>query len=207
MPSAQEKSSRAVVKLGVQPVVCRVAAFASGRELGRNVVRVGSGLKVRRVARVARRRHDLELAVGAVLVAGIAVDRRVGTGQREAVVVLLNVFNSDGPSADAVALLAISTQLAFVNISVAVLAALADAGENHFDVALSARYTRVHAAQRIAGLIVVELGNSTDRFPAIRSVAILAGNGETAMRTVRAFRELRTRNSRESGKGKYQNEN
>ena len=194
--SGQKESGRAVVKLGIQPVVCRVTALASGRELGRNVVRVGGRLKVCQVAGVARRRHNLELAVGAVLVAGIAVDRRVGTGQREAVVVLLDVFNSDRPSADGVALFAIRAQLALVNISMAVLAALADAGEDHFDVTLGAGDGRVHAAQRIARLIVVEFRNSANRFPAIRGVAILAGNGQTAVRTVRAFRDLRTRSSR-----------
>jgi hypothetical protein len=60
-------------------------------------------------------------------VAGIAVDRCVSTGQREAIVVLLNVFNRDGPSADGMTLLAIRTQLPLVNISVAVLASLTDA--------------------------------------------------------------------------------
>jgi hypothetical protein len=106
-----------------------------------------------------------------------------------------------------VALLAISTQLALVNIGVAVLAALTDTGEDHLDMALSAGHGSVHTAQRIAGLIVVELGNRADRFPPIRSVAILAGKGETAVRTVRAFRDLRTRNAQESTKGKNQNEN
>ena len=105
--TGQKEAGRAVVKLGVQPVVCGVTALTSGRELGGNVVRVGSGLKVCQVAGVARRRHDLELAVGAVLVAGIAVDDRVSTGQREAVVVLLYVLNGDRPSADGMALFAI----------------------------------------------------------------------------------------------------
>jgi len=207
MPPGQQESSRAVIKLGIQPVVCAVTVLTSGRELGGNMVRVGSGLKVCQVAGVARSRHDLELAVGASLVAGIAVNRSVGTGQRETIVVLLNIFNSDSPSADGVALLAIRAQLSLVNIGVAVLAALTDAGENHFDMALSAGHGTVHAAQRIASLIVVELGNRANRFPAIRSVAILAGNGEIAVRTVRAFSHLRTRNAQESGKGKYQNEN
>jgi len=108
--SGQEKSGRAVVEtrnFGVQPVVCRMTVLASGRELRFDVARVGGRLKVLQVAGVARRRHDLELAVGAVLVAGIAVDDRVSTGQREAVVVLLYVLNGDRPSADGMALFAI----------------------------------------------------------------------------------------------------
>ena len=152
-------------------------------------------------------RHDLELAVGAILVAGIAVDDRVGTGQGEAVVVLLYVLNGDRPSADGMALLAIGTQLALVNISVAVLAALTDAGEDHFDVTLGAGDGRVNAAQRIPCLIMVELRNSANRFPATRGMTILAGKGETAVRTMRAFRDLRTRSSPESGESENQDEN
>ena len=127
VPSSQKEPGHAVVKFGVEPVVRRMTALARSGELGRNVVRVGSVLKVRLVAGDARRGHDLELAVGAALVAGIASDGCVGTGQREAIVVLLHIFNRDHPSANRVALLAIRAQLALVNISVAVLAALTDA--------------------------------------------------------------------------------
>jgi hypothetical protein len=130
----------------------------------------------------------------------------VGTGQREAIVVLLNVFNSDAPSADGMTLLAIRTQLPFVNISVAVLASLTDAREDHLDVALDAGHASVHAAQRIASLAMVELGNSADRLPAIRGMTVLARNGQAAVRTMRAFRHLRTPSSHESGKRKNQNE-
>ena len=205
--SSQKESGHAVIKFGVQPVVCRVTAFASGGELGRNVVRVGSPRKIGLVAGVARRRHDLELAVGAALVAGITVDRGVGTGQREAIVVLLHIFNSDSPSANRVALLAIRAQLTLVNVGMAILAALTDIGENHLHVTLGASHGRVHAAERIARLIVIELGNGADRLPAIRSVAILARYGQIAVRAARAFGGLRVRAYRESGKHKDQNEN
>jgi len=207
VPSSQKESSRAVIKLGIQPVVGGVTAFASSRELGRNVVRVGRPRKIGLVAGVALRRHCLELAVGATLVAGIAVDRCVAAGQREAIIVLLNVFNGDRPPADRVALLAIRAQLALVNVGVAVLAALTDVGENHLDVTLRASDGHVHAAQRIAGLVVVELGNGADRLPAIRGMAVLARDGQIAMWTMRAFGGLRSSAFRESGKRKDQNEN
>ena len=58
---------------------------------------------------------------------GIAVNGGVGARQREAVVVLLNIFDGNLPSPNCMASLAISSQLAPVNISVAVLATLADA--------------------------------------------------------------------------------
>jgi len=206
VPSGQKESGRAVIELGIQPVVGRVTAFASSRELGRNVVRVGSARKVSLVAGVACRRHRLKLAVGAAFVAGIAVDRCVGTGQREAIVVLLHIFNSHSPSADGVALLAIRPQLTLVNVGVAVLAALADVGENHLHVTLSASHGRVHAAQRIARLVVIELRNRADRLPATGSVAVLARYGKIAVRAARAFGGLRLRAYKKSGKHKDQNE-
>jgi len=207
VPSSQKEPGHAVVKLGIEPVVGRVTAFARGRELGGNVVRVGSVLKVRLVAGEARRRHRLKFAVGATLVAGIAVHSCVGTGQRETIVVLLHIFNRDRPSADGVALLAIRAQLTLVNIGVAVLAALPDVGENHLHVTLDASDTGVHTAQRIARLVVVELRNCADRLPAIRGVTVLARNDQIAVWTTRAFGGLRSSASRERGKREHHNEN
>lgn len=172
------------------------------------MVRVGCPRKVSLVAGVARRGHRLEFAVGAALVAGITVDRCVGAGQRETIVVLLHIFYCDGPSADGVALFAIRAQLTLVNIGMAVLAALTDAGENHLHVTLDASDAGVHAAQRIACLVVVELRNCSDRLPAIRGVAVLARHGQTAMWTTRAFGGgLRSCASRERGKREHHNEN
>jgi hypothetical protein len=205
VPSSQQEPGHAVVKLGVQPVVGCVAALARGGKLGGNVVRIGSALKVRLVAGEARRGHRLKLAVGATLVAGIAVDGCVGTGQRETIVMLLHIFNRDRPPADGVALLAIGAQLTLVNIGVTVLAALTDVGENHLYVTLNASDAGMHAAQSKARLVMVELRNSADRLPAIRGVAVLARDGQIAVWTTRAFRGLRTSASREREKREYDN--
>ena len=58
--------------------------------------------------------------------AGITVDGGVGAGQREAVVVLLDIFDRNLPSPNCMALLAVGSQLAPMNICVAVLTTLAD---------------------------------------------------------------------------------
>ena len=58
---------------------------------------------------------------------GVAINGRVRTRQGKAVVVLLDIFDGNLPSPDCMALLAVSSQLAPMNISVAILAALADA--------------------------------------------------------------------------------
>ena len=65
----------------------------------------------------------------------------------------------------------------------------------------------MHAAQRIAGLIMVELGNGANRFPSTRGVAVLTRDGEGAVRTMRAFRDLSTHALRESRKSNDQNQN
>ena len=114
---------------------------------------------------------------------------------------VLHILNRHLPSANRVALFAIRTQLAFVNVCVAVLAALTDVRENHLHVTRGTCHGSVHPAQRITRLVVVELGNGTDWLPAICIVAVLAGNSEVSVRTMRAFGGgLRSCASRKCGK-------
>jgi len=96
-----------VVKLRIQPVVCPVATVTRSGESGGQVVRIGGLLEVGCMARVTLRRHCDELAVGHAFMAGIAVHGRVRSGQRKAIVVLLDLLDRDLPSADCVALLAV----------------------------------------------------------------------------------------------------
>lgn len=161
-----------------------MAVFASRRVTECDVVRRGSLFEFRLMARIAHRGHDLEFAVGRVLVAGIAIDGSVRAGQREAIIVLLNILGRHSPSADSVALLTICAQLALMNIGMAVLAARAHIAENRFDVALRTSHILVHTAQRIACLVVIELGNGADRLPSLCSVAVLTGNVQVAMWTI-----------------------
>ena len=184
VPSGQGKACRGMIELRVQPAVRPVTLLASDRELARDVIRIARTLEVCRVARIAVRRHGLELAVGRPLVAGIAVDCRVGSGQRKTVIVLLHLLNRDLPSPYCVALLAVRTQLPLVNVGVAILAALPDVREHGLYVALHAGDRLMHTAQGISGLIVIELWNGADRPPRTCRVAVLAGNVQIAVRTV-----------------------
>jgi hypothetical protein len=86
-----------------------------------------------------------------------------------------------------VALRAIRTHLPAVNVRVAVRAILSDVGEDRLYVALDALHFFVHAAQRIVRFVVIKLRHSTDRTPARRRVAILAGNRQRSVRTPRGF--------------------
>lgn len=148
----------------------------------------------------------MELAIGAVLVAGIAVDDGVSTCQREAIVVILDIFVRDLPSPHGVTLFAICAQLATVNVSVAILTALPDVGKNHLHVTLSASDCGVHAAKRVAGLIVIKFGNRADRLPCTSCVTVLTGYGQTPVRTVGAAGSLRFRSFCEQEKRKNQQE-
>jgi len=188
---AQRKPYRRVIELGVEPVVGTVALVTIRRELCGDMVGVGRGFKVRRVAGIAIRGHRLELAVGRALVAGVAFHGGVGFGQRKAIVVLLHLLDGNRPAAHSMALFTIRPQLAFVNVSMAILAALSYIRENQFHVALRAGDRLVHAAQRIAGVIVIEFRNGANRPPRIGRVAILAWSVQVAVRTMRTSRLLR----------------
>ena len=107
-------------------------------------------------------------------------------GQRKAIVVLLHFPNGNLPSANAMALFAVCSQLALVDVGVAILAALSNAGKYRPDVTLGAGDRLMHSPQRIFGLIVVEFRNGADRPPRISGVAVLARYAQVSVWTVRA---------------------
>ena len=92
------------------------------------------------MAGVALGRHRLKLAAGGAFVARVAVHRRMGSSQRETVVVLLDLLDGYLPAADGVALFAIRPELAAVNIGVTVLTALSSVREHWLHMALNASY-------------------------------------------------------------------
>ena len=152
------------------------------------------------MAGIALRRHRLKLAGRQALVAGIAVNGSVGPGQWEPVVMLLDLLDRHRPTSDRVALLAIRSQLPLVNIRMAVLASLPNVGEYRLDVALDAGDRLVHAAQRVARLIMIKLRNRPDGFPSGRRMAVLTRKVQIPVWTMRTSGCLRLRTSRESGK-------
>ena len=80
-------------------------------EFGGDVIRIGRCLKIRRVTGVAGRGHCLKLTSGCALVAGVAVDGGMRSGQREAVVVLLNLLDRNLPASNGVALFAVGSRV------------------------------------------------------------------------------------------------
>jgi len=107
VPAGQRKPNRGVIELGVQPVIRQVARCTVCGEMRGDVIRIRAALEIRGVTGIALRRHRLKFTLGRAFVAGVACDGRVGSRQRKAVIVLLNLLHRDLPSADGVALLAI----------------------------------------------------------------------------------------------------
>ena len=186
MGARQRESRHAVVEDRPRPGV-RVMALLTARDreplLVRHVSRVRRALVLLDMTRSALRRKPLELAAGCTLVAVIALRHRVRADQRKAVVVVLDGLDVHRPSLHAVALFAACTELAAVNISVAVGTLAADIAENHLGMALSAGNAFVHAAQRVACLVVIEFGNRTNGLPATYGVTVLTGDCQVAVRT------------------------
>ncbi len=104
---------------------------------------------------------------------------------------VLNVLNRDVPSFDRVTLFAASPHLPAVHISVAVGAFVSNIGEDWLGVTLGTGDVLVHATQRIASPVVIELGNCANRFPAQGCVAVLTGDVQISVRTACLRRHVR----------------
>ena len=190
MPSGQRKSHGAVIEVGREPAVGAVARVAGCGELRLNVVGIHGSLEIRRVAGIALSRRRLKLGCGRAFVAGIAIDGRMRSSQREAIVVLLYLRNRNLPSTNRVALFAICSQLPAVNVRVAILTALPNIRKDRLCMASRASHCLVHAAERIASLIMIKLGNRTHRPPCIWRMTVLAWNGQISVRTMSDSRSL-----------------
>ena len=145
------------------------------------------------VARQALRREALELSNSCTLVARIAIHGGVRADQREPVHVLIDLLDRNAPTSHRMALLAIRSHLALVNISVTFRALRAHIRKHRLRMALRARNPFVHSTQWILGGVVIELRNSANRFPAAQRVTVLAGNAQASVGTARVGRRLRLR--------------
>ena len=100
---------------------------------------------------------------------------------------ILNRLNVGFPALDRVTGLAIRTHLSAMNIRMAIGALRSNICENGFRMALRAGHIRVHAAQRVFRLFVIEFGDRADRLPSRLGVAVLTGNGQRAVRAPRTI--------------------
>lgn len=149
--------------------------------------RIGRLLVIEQVARLAFCGEAKVLADGRALVAVLARYRGMGAQEREAIDVILELLRFDVPAVYGVALLAIGSELAAVDIRVTISAVLADIGEDGVDVAFAAFHFLVHAAQGVMGLVVIEFDDRANGPPTRGGVAILARDVQIAMGAARCL--------------------
>jgi len=99
-------------------------------------------------------------------VACIAFHGGMRANEGKAILVALNLLHGDHPPFNGVTGFAIGSQLTFMNVGVAIGTLGAYVGEDGLGVASGAAYALVHAAQGIAGAIMVKFRNRSNRFPA-----------------------------------------
>lgn len=185
MPVRKQESRGAVIELGVQPAIKRVAIGAGRRcekRSGLGMRGIRGALKVRHVAGFAGRRQPQVVPSRGVLVAFLAGHDRMGAEQRKPVEVLLNRLDRDLPAENRVALRTVGAELTPVDVGVTIGAVLSNVGENRFGVASRAGHFFMHSAQRVTCAVMIEFGNGTDRRPTGAGVAIFAGNRERSVR-------------------------
>ena len=163
-----------VIKFHAEPCIHVVAFLAGRREPGADVGRTCGFLKILGVAGITFRRHSGEITQSPIFVARIAVNRGMGTHQRETVVVVLDRLDRNVPPVHAVALFTARAHLAAMDIGVALGALRPHVRKYRLDMTLGAHYPLMHSAQGKLGLIVIKFGNAPDRFPSKRCVAIRA---------------------------------
>ena len=109
--------------------------------------------------------------------------------KREPILVIPDLLRGDRPTLDRVALFAVRSHLPTVNIALlmAVRAILPDIVEHGLDVTLDAPNFLVHAPEGIVGFVVIKLRNSPNRPPTRRSVTVLTGYCQRAVRIASGF--------------------
>jgi hypothetical protein len=109
---------------------------------------------------------------GGLFVALLALKCSVRTEERKTILVILHLLVGDVPTPDRVALLAIGTILATMDVGVAIRTILGYIGENRFHVALGALNFFMHPGERIFCLVVIEFRDRSNGSPTGGGVAI-----------------------------------
>lgn len=139
------------------------------------------------VTAVALSGKSLKLTGCGTGVARIALEGGMGPDQRKPVLVGLNLLQRNVPTFDGVTLFTAGTKLSAVNIRMAVGTFCGDIREHGLEVALRTLHTFMHPAQRIPGGVVIKLRDCAYGFPSGLRVAVLAWDGQAAVRTARCL--------------------
>ena len=170
-----------VIEFGAQPGVDAVALLALDGKAQGHVIGFGGLLIGVLVARVALDGKSLELPDRLALVAVRTVQSGMASHQRETVVVFPHPLQNDAPSFDRMTLCAVGPHLTAMNVGVAVGTVRSGVREHRLGMTLGTSHSLVQAAKRVLRLVVVELRECADRFPASGRMAVLARDIQVAM--------------------------
>ena len=162
-----------------------MAALAiAWREIGRvgGVRRIRRILPILQMARLTFRRESVENSGRCLFVAVFALHSRVRSEQREAVLVILHLLDSNVPTLNCVTLRAVRSHLPPMNVLVAIGTILPHVPENRLHMALHTRHLLVQSTQWIVRFVVIEFRHRADGAPAGCSVTVLTGYGERPVR-------------------------
>ena len=161
--------------------------------------RIAGVLPVSQVARLAICRKPVENSTRRTLVAILALHRGMPSQKWEAVLMILHLLRRDFPTLHRVALLAVGSQLAVVDVPVAIRARFPDIRKYRLHVAQRTFHVFVHSTQRIFRFVVIEFRYGADGPPPGGGVTVLAGDVQEAMRVATglflARVQVRRRNS------------
>ena len=184
-PGQGEVREPGVIEPGTCPAVHSMTQVACGRKIGGLMIqRPGRGVVIKMTCDAVCA-QSLELTGGRVLVAILAVYGSVGADQRKAVLMFFHRPQCYLPSPNRMALLAVASELTPMDVCVAIGALSPDGRKHQLDVALPAFHRSVETTQGISSFTVVEIRGRTNRLPARRRMAVLAGDLEGAVRTPR----------------------
>jgi len=184
-PREGETCEPGMIERCPEPTIHDVALLARGWESCRTVIGHRRLEECLGVAGDAFRGKARELARRRALVTRVTGDGRVRTDQGKPVLVASYRLQGNLPAFYRVALFALRSKLAPMNVRVAVTAFRADVGEDQAAVALLAGDPLVETAQRVARLVMVKLDDVAERFPGGESVAVLAGDIQTPVGAAR----------------------
>jgi len=173
MGSHQRKACLRMIETAV-PGVGPMARLAPQRIAGGLMIGRPGGTIVLRVAGRALGAQPPELTGRGAFVTVRALGGSMGAKERETVLMSVDSPRDLAPALDRVALFAVASHLAPVNIRVTVRAIRPGIRKNQAHMALAAVHSRMHSLERVSSSTVIEIGEWTDGRPAQGRVAVPA---------------------------------
>lgn len=168
-----------------------MALLAGGRETERPMIGRSRAHVVVDVASDTVGGQALKPPDCGILMARIALDKRVCSEQRKSILVVAYRFHRCRPALNVVALLTLGAILAPMDICVAISAFVSNVCEDRAGMTLRTRDTLVHAAQWKPRFSVLKLRHISDRLPTGECVTVLTSNRQRTVWASRTFHRTR----------------